>query len=140
MTVALSGEGGDELFFGYGAHQWARRLQYPIVRKAGRMIAPVLERGSSRRRRIAHLLQNAGLQGSMLHDHIFSQEQYLFSLSELTDLLTDQAHQPFSGNDVRALKILDDISQSNNRKLSAMEQQALFDIVTLSSGRSVDEG
>lgn len=131
ITVALSGEGGDELFFGYGAHQWARRLNHPLQRKAAQWLAPFLKRGSSRQQRVAQLLQNAGMEGPLLHDHIFSQEQYLFSLPELKDTLADAGaavNEP--GDEVRALQLLNQLQRANGRKITAMEKQALFDIIT----------
>ncbi|RYY98230.1 MAG: asparagine synthase (glutamine-hydrolyzing), partial [Chitinophagaceae bacterium] len=32
VTVALSGDGGDEQFYGYGTYTWAQRLQNPLLR------------------------------------------------------------------------------------------------------------
>jgi asparagine synthase (glutamine-hydrolysing) len=129
ITVALSGEGGDELFFGYGSHKWANRMNNPMVRKLGQWISPLLAHGSSRQQRVAHLLQNDGFSSPILHDHIFSQEQYFFSVLELKTLLNEEKYFPFTGmNDIPAIHLLKQINADSVRKLTAMEQQALFDI------------
>nr|MBA2407631.1 asparagine synthase (glutamine-hydrolyzing) [Chitinophagales bacterium] len=130
ITVALSGEGGDELFFGYGSHRWARRMNNPLFRKLGQWISPLMAHGSSRQQRIAHLLRNDGLSSPALLDHIFSQEQYLFSVAELESLLIEKRYFPFSDNKhTRAVNILATIESASPRSLSSMEQQALFDLL-----------
>lgn len=42
VTVSLSGDGGDELFLGYGLYQWPERLDNPIRRSAGRLLFQTL--------------------------------------------------------------------------------------------------
>ena len=84
VTMVLTGDGGDELFLGYGAYRWAERWsQMPaFVRKSA---AIALSLGKERHKRVADLLK--GPQHVPVYSHIFSQEQYLFSDRELSALL-----------------------------------------------------
>ncbi len=108
VTVALGGDGGDELFQGYGTYRWAQRLSNPLLR-----IAKPLARIRLKNTRHAQFF-NPALTKSF-YSNIFSIEQDFFPLWELASLnLT--AEQPFPK----------DISFLNN--LSPANAQAFFDL------------
>ncbi len=116
VTMTLSGDGGDELFMGYGAYKWAERLggKYPLfLRNAA---AGLLEKGSQRSQRAAMLFRYPDK--DHIKSHIFSQEQYFFSGSEVEDLLKDKDSLP-------AMK---EIYPDLPRNLRPAEMQALFDL------------
>jgi asparagine synthase (glutamine-hydrolysing) len=120
VTVALSGEGGDELFFGYGSYRWAARLSNPLVRLLRAPLAKVLRSSSSNRLlRAARLFEYEDAR--LMHAHIHSQEQYLFSAAEIRDLLSPAlpAYLPVPFDVERFTK---------KRKLNSMELQALYDV------------
>jgi asparagine synthase (glutamine-hydrolysing) len=126
VTVTLSGEGGDELFLGYGAYQWAERLNNPFIKNFRYQIAALLTKFSKRFNRHANyfLYPTDELQ----YSHILSQEQYYFSLAEADKLLTPEF---IAYPETQNTELLNDFGiEVNNlrRTLNPMEKQALFDL------------
>ncbi len=118
VTVTLSGDGGDELFMGYGAYKWAERLQSPWIKAMGGFLAFLVEHGPGKYRRAAPLFNK--IDPELLKSHIFSQEQYLFSRKLAHQALNRNYHDGFS---------LDENFSTLSRKLTASEQQAMFDFL-----------
>lgn len=125
VTVCLSGEGGDELFMGYGAYQWAKRLNNPLVTPLKKPIAYLLENSKTRFQRHAGYFKNENQQ--LQYSHILSQEQYFFSTSEIQQLLTSSAYEKTLLHQSLFLDFDEKLSRLP-RKLNAMEKQSLFDV------------
>lgn len=115
-TMMLSGDGGDELFHGYGAYHWANRLNNPLVRSFRYPISYFLSTRGNRSKRAASLFQYKNQDS--IQSHIFSQEQYLFSASEIQKLIGKHFMEFQPAIDFDNLE----------RKLKPAEKQALFDI------------
>ncbi|HRG88121.1 MAG TPA: asparagine synthase (glutamine-hydrolyzing) [Chitinophagales bacterium] len=116
VTMTLSGDGGDELFLGYGSYDWAKRLNNPLVKLLRKPAAAVLATMGSRYKRAAGVLNYKS--EAHLKSHIFSQEEYYFSEHELAALLKPQYSSPLLFNEDMPVA----------RTLSPAEEQALFDI------------
>ncbi len=134
VTVALSGDGADELFHGYGFYTWAKRLSNPIWKFSRLPVSMILSVMNERYKRGANLLtyKNA----SHIKSHIFSQEQYFFSETEIDHLVNsdftgdadENVFQLFNDNFRNYIFSGHDITKRRNRKISAIEEQALFDL------------
>ena len=114
VTVALTGDGGDELFHGYGMYTWAERMNKPMLWNFRKPIGAAMKAGPNRYKRAADLFK-AGTK-EKLPAHIFSQEQYLFSEKELSGVLT----KPLPYENLT-------FAEAGLRSLTPTEKQAFFD-------------
>ncbi len=126
VTVTLSGEGGDELFLGYGAYQWARRLNQPVVKAMRKPIAAVLANSHSRFERHAGYFKYP--ESALQYSHTLSQEQYYFTLANMDQMLTEDFTTSAGATNIEQLSRFGVEIEHLGRDLEPMEKQALFDL------------
>lgn len=83
VTVALTGDGGDELFLGYGSHQWAERMKTWV--RFGKPLANILKRMPGSWAKAGEMFDVSTFDS--YQQHIFSVEQGFFSLEEVQKMI-----------------------------------------------------
>jgi asparagine synthase (glutamine-hydrolysing) len=117
VTMTLSGDGGDELFMGYGMYNWAERLQNPYLKFGRKPLSLGLSMLSSRHKRIGQVLNYGN--DDVIKSHIFSQEQYLFHRKDISKILNKEYVTDI---------VLQENYKNHNRQLTVKEEQAFFDL------------
>lgn len=93
VTVALSGDGGDELFMGYGLYQWAARRMNPALFAAGRLLGLLPDLFG--KGKLGKLRDMMATNATLEQAHLFTVEHGFFTTQEARDWLVHIQSEPF---------------------------------------------